>query len=347
MLTPIMKFLQPAFCVFLSAGALAASGCIGLSIKPPKPSGMPRAESASALKVGIHMKKPRFEWQGMGGMNTAYMEKHRERWMFKPMLAQSDDVGGKFLRALQAASAFSQVEEVKSVGFHGTGGDHDLIIEADFSGKYTQDPAGMGKAMATGFLLLLPAPFIRYDDAFFAAAEMAVYDRTGRLLHKYSERQDVATSAALFSAGTPGSIIAGIDAAASGLASKLVAALIADRAGYERALSAAPAVAARRRAAIPPPEPVPDPEPAPATATDDVMAAPLFAAAAAPVSAPAASSMFAPAAAPVEASSSAEAAEFPASEPAEAAEAKPEPKPARRGPLTPAEESAIDEQLMP
>lgn len=340
-----MKPLQPALSLLLSLGVLAASGCVGLAIKPPKPSAMPRAEAASPLKVGVHMKKPRFEWQGMGGMNTAYMEKHRDRWMFKPMLAQSDDVGGKFLRALQAASAFSQVVEVKSVGFHGTGGDHDLIIDADFSGKYTQDPAGMGKAMATGFLLLLPAPFIRYDDAFFAAAEMTVYDRSGRLLHKYSERQDVATSAALFSAGTPGSIVAGIDAAASNLASRLVAALIADRAGYERALAAAPAVAARRRA----PAPAPIPAPEPASAPDEPVAAPLFASAVAAAAAPA-PPFFASAAAPIAASSAVEAADIPASEPveaAEAAEAPPEPKPARRGPLTPAEQSEIDEQLMP
>jgi hypothetical protein len=301
----IQRLSLAAFCL----GGLLLSGCAGLTMNPPKPSGMPRADAPIPLKVGVYLKKPRFEWQGMGGMNTAYMESHRDRWMFKPMLAASDDVGGKFLRALQAASAFSQVDEVKSIGFFGTGEKaHDLIIDADFSGKYTQDPAGMGKAMMTGFLLLLPAPFVRYDDAFFAAAEMTVYDSTGRLLHKYSERQDVATSAALFSAGTPGSITAGIDSAASNLAAKLVTAILADRAGYQRALKEAPAAVSHPAVAVTTPESSSAPLPETGTA-------------AVPASA--------------------------AVEPVELAQAKPEPKPAPRGPLTPAEETAIDEQLMP
>lgn len=332
----------------LAALALAGSlltGCAGLSVRPPKTSGMPRAEAPVPLKVGVYMKKPRFEWQGTGGMNTAYMESHRDRWMFKSMLAESDDVGGKFVRALQASSAFTQVSEVKSLGFYGTGGEHDLLIDADFSGKYTQDPALFGKAFMTGFLMLLPAPFIRYDDAFFAAAEMTVYDRTGRLLHKYSERQDISTSAGLFSAGTPASIVAGIDAAASNLAAKLVTALINDRAGYQRAAAEAPTQAARR---------APAPEPAPVAAeaaTEPVveastLASPMFGGA---IAAPAAAASPMVAAEPV-AADSPPAAEAPAPEaaqPADVAEAKPVSKPAARGPLTPAEETAIDEQLMP
>lgn len=249
-------------------GSFLLSACAGLTINPPKPSGMPRADAPSPLKAGILMKRPRFEWQGMGGMNTAYMEAHRDRWMIKPMMAAADDAGGKFLRALQASGAFARVGEVKSLAFDGTGGEEDILIEADFSGKYTQDPAGMGKALMTGFLLLLPAPFVRYDDAFTASAELAVYDRTGRLIHKYSERRDVATSAALFSAGTPASITAGIDAVASNLAAALVSALIADREGFGRAAPAEPAVAARRSPPEPAAEPVPalPPEPAPSAA---------------------------------------------------------------------------------
>jgi len=327
----------------LTALALAGSlltGCAGLSVKPPKPSGMPRAEAPVPLKVGIYMKKPRFEWQGTGGMTTAYMESHRDRWMFKSLLAESDDVGSKFVRALQASSAFTQVNEVKSLGFYGTGGEHDLLIDADFSGKYTQDPALFGKAFMTGFLMLLPAPFIRYDDAFFAAAELTVYDRTGRLLHKYSERQDIATSAGLFSAGTPSSIVAGIDAAASNLASKLVTALINDRAGYQRAAAEAPAQAARR--------PAPTPAPVPAEAvTEPVveaspLASPMFGGA---VAAPATAASPMVAAAEPAAAQPAAAESAPAS--SEVAEAKPAAKPAARGPLTPAEELEIDEQLMP
>ncbi len=309
----------------LGLGGLLLSGCVGLTMKPPKPAGMPRADAPVPLKVGVFMKKPRFEYQGMGGMTTSYIEKYRDRWMIKPMVAQSEDIGGKFLRALQAASAFSQVDEVKSLGFFGTDEkEHDLFIDADFSGKYTQDPATMGKAMATGFLLLLPAPFMRYDDAFFAAAEMTVYDKTGRLLHKYSERQDVATSAALFSAGTPGSITAGIDSAASNLAAKLVTAILADRAGYQRALKQVPAAVARQPAAAPAPE---------AASGQAIVAAPVPAD---PVESVRANS---------DQAHSDLAAEEAKSEPAPPSQAAVKPKP--RGPLTPAEETAIDEQLMP
>ena len=313
----------------LGLAGLGLSGCVGLDMKPPKPAAMPRAESPVPLKVGVLLKKPRFEWQGMGMLNTAYVENHRDRWMFKPMVAQSDDVGGKFLRALQASSGFTQVDEVKSIGFLGTDEkDHDLIIEADFSGKYTQDPAGMGKAMMTGFLLLLPAPFVRYDDAFFAAADLTVYDKTGRLLHKYTERQDVATSAALFSAGTPGSIAAGIDSAASNLAVKLVTAILADRKGYERAMAQP---VKRSKSPAPMPEPV-------AVIAPTAVVSPVVAAAAIPVEAVMARA---------DAAQADLAEEEARTEPAPPAQASVEPKAAPRGPLTSDEEREIDEQVMP
>jgi hypothetical protein len=262
-------------------------------------------------------------------MNTAYMERHRDRWMFKPMWAQADDVGGKFLRALQASAAFSQVDEVKSLGFLGTDSDNrDLLIDAEFSGKYTQDPAGFGKAFMTGFLLLLPAPFIRYEDAYFASAELNVYDRSGRLLHKYSERQDVSSSAALFSAGSPGSVSAGIDSAAANLAAKLVTAILADREGYERALKQAPPPPSRKPEATSPPLPetaavaASAAEPAPADSIERVKSS----------------------AGAAHAELDAEAA---GSEPAPSSQASAKPQPARRGPLTSAEEAEIDEQVMP
>lgn len=338
--------MRHAAVALLSSGGLLLSGCVGFTVKPPKPSAMPRAESPAPLKVGVLMKKPRFEWQGMGPMNTAYMERHRERWMLKPMWAQADDVGGKFLRALQASSGFSQVEEVKSLGFHGTGGESDLLIDAEFSGKYTQDPGGFGKAFITGFLFFLPAPFIRYEDAYFAAAELSVYDRTGRLLHKYSERQDVASSAALFSAGSPGSVSAGIDAAASHLASKLVTAILADREGYERAAKQAPSISASARR---PPATAPMP---PEAAPVPPEAIPMFAAAAvsAPSAAPEPAALVEPTgrvranAAAAHAELDAEAAK---SEPAPATQVSAMPQPKRRRPLTSAEEAEIDEQVFP
>jgi hypothetical protein len=321
-------------------GGLLLSGCVGFTVKPPKPDAMPRADAPVPLKVGVRMKKPRFEWQGMGMMNTSYMEAHRDRWMIKPMFVQSDDVGGKFLRALQASSGFSQVDEVKNVGFNGTDDDpRDLIIDADFSGKYTQDPAGFGKAFITGFLFFIPAPFIRFEDAYFAAADLSVYDGTGRLLHKYSERQDVATSAALFSAGAPASVSAGIESASANLAAKLVTEILADRPGYLRAIKQASKV---------PPKPAAAP-PAPAVPAEIADAAPVAAASAAPV--------FAPAPAPsdpvervmahAEAAQTDLAAEEAKTEPTPPAQASAEPEPVRRGPLSSAEEKEIDEQVMP
>lgn len=273
-------------------GGFLLSGCApGLKINPPKPSGMPRAEAPVALKVGVYMKRPRFDFQEMGGLNTQIME--GDRRLSYPMWSHAEDIGAKFLRALQASSAFSQVDEVKSTDAN----DHDLIIDADFSGKYTKDPAAMPKALMSGFLFFLPVPFVTYNDAYFAAAEMNVYDRTGRLHHKYSESQDVTTSVGVWWDGSQGTIAAGIDAVAANLAVKLVTALIADRAGYQT-----PAAVS---------EPLSAAEPATGTTVADAPAA------ADPVA------------------------------PAEIAEAKPAPKPAPRAPLTPSEESAIDDQIMP
>lgn len=316
------KPVRHAFVLLIAACGLLLPGCAGYTVKPPKPSAMPRAESPVPLKVGVLMKKPRFEWQGMGPMNTAYMERHRDRWMLKPMWAQADDVGGKFLRALQASSGFAQVDEVKSLGFHGTGEGSDLLIDAEFSGKYTQDPGGFGKAFITGFLFFLPAPFIRYDDAYFAAAELSVYDRAGRLLHKYSERQDVSSSAALFSAGSPGSVSAGIDAAASHLASKLVTAILADREGFERAVKRAPDAAPAPTAAAAPAPSIPSEPAAPAEPVEQVKAN-------------------------AEAAHAALDAEEAKSTPAPTSQASATPQPKRRGPLTSDEEAEIDEQVMP
>ncbi|MCR4294610.1 MAG: hypothetical protein NUW21_03690 [Elusimicrobia bacterium] len=316
--------LRHAAVALIAPGALFLSGCVGFTVKPPKPSAMPRAESPAPLKVGVLMKKPRFEWRGMGPMNTAYMERHRDRWMLKPMWTQADDVGGKFLRALQSSAGFARVDEVKSLGFHGTGGESDLLIDAEFSGKYTQDPGGFGKAFITGFLLFLPAPFIRYEDAYFAAAELSVYDRAGRLLHKYSERQDVVSSAALFSAGSPGSVSAGIDAAASHLASKLVTAILADREGYERAVKQAPVMpeAAPALATVEPAPPIPSEPAASAEPVEQVKTN-------------------------AEAAHAALDAEAAKSEPAPTSQASATPQPERRGPLTSDEEAEIDEQVMP
>ncbi len=206
-------------------GGLLLTGCSGFVVKPPKPASMPRADAPLPLKVGVRLKKSRFEWQGMGMMNTDYMERHHDRGMFRPMWAQADDVDGQFLRALQASSAFSRVDMLAGSG----SGDRDLIIDADFSGKYTQDPAGTGKAVVTGALLFLPAMFITYEDSYFAAAEVSVRDAAGNVLRKYSERQDAKTSAMIFSAGTADSVSAGIESAAANLAAKLVKLIIDDR----------------------------------------------------------------------------------------------------------------------
>ncbi len=331
--------------------ALALSSCVGFTIKPPKPTGMPRADKPIPLKVGVLSRAPQFEMHGVG-MSAERMRGYR---MFRPVFAQADDVGGKFTRALQAANAFSSVENVSSLAFNGAGGGHDILIESDFRSRYVQDPATMGKAFMTGFLLLIPAPFVRYEDSFGASAVVSVYDSSGRLIQKYSEETTARASAALFSAGSAGSISAGIDAAATQLAARLVASILADREGWSRAIAGRPAVAARPA----PPPPAETAAAAPATVEAraeeahkelDAADRPMVAPAAAP-SAAAGNAMFAPAAGKavepmVTTQAPAAAAPAPAAEPEPVVKSE-APKPKRRGPLTAAEERAIDEELLP
>jgi hypothetical protein len=173
--------------------------------------------------------------------------------------------------------------------------------------------------LVSGTLGLL-GPFVHYNDSYFAAAELSVSDNAGRLLHKYSERQDAATSAKDQSASSDRVRSAGIESAGAHLAAKLVTAILADRADYQRALKQAPRTVSHK------------PVPAPA----EVSAAPL------------------PSPAPIErvmANSEAAHAELAVeeakTEPTPPAQAANDSKPARRGPITPAEETQIDEQVMP
>lgn len=370
-----MSFPRLATAAYLLAG-LTLTGCAGYTVKPVKPAAMPRADAPLPLKVGVRVGKPRFEWQGMG-MSTAVVERRRGWRMFKPMIEQADDIGGKFVRALQASSAFSQVDEVV-----GSGAGHDLIINADFSGKYTQDPGTFGKSFITGFLLFLPAPVMVYEDSYFAAAEMTVNDGAGNLIRKYVERQDVGTAAMLFSAGAPSCIAAGIESASSNLAAKLVKLIIDDRDGYKPSKRAPEARKVAKAEPAPQPEPeaakpepakaAPEPESADARRMrtfrideDDAPARPSAVRAAARVDAPAAApgpktarqgsfriddEPARPARAEPEARVAANSekahAELAAEEEARR-EPPPAPRPQARAELTSAEELEIDEQVMP
>lgn len=223
------------FSATLAAAALAASGCVGYEVKPPKPAAYAKADAPAPLRVGVLVKTAPFVWDGMG-MSTSRMDRYRGWSSMRPLFAQVDGIGGKFVDALSGSRAFLGVDVVQSMGFSGSdAGGHNLYIDAQFSGKYSQDPAQFPKAFISGFLMFLPVPFIRYDDTFRASADLSVYDAGGRLVHKYSEQQDVGTEAALFSAGMPGTLAAGIESASANLAAKLVSALVADREGFVRA----------------------------------------------------------------------------------------------------------------
>jgi hypothetical protein len=238
------------------AAAFSLSGCVGYEVKPPKPAEYPKADAPVPLKVGVLVKTSPFEWDAVG-MSASMMDRRRGWSIWKGTFAQIDGMGGKFIEALSGSRAFARVDEVKSMGFLGsdTGG-RNLFIDARFSGKYTQDPSMFPKAFLTGFFMFLPAPFIRYDDTFRASADLSVYDAGGRLVHKYAEQQDVAMEAALFSAGMPGALAAGIEDASANLAAKLVTAIIADREGFVRASKTSGEVDRRR--------PAPDPGTSPA-----------------------------------------------------------------------------------
>jgi hypothetical protein len=240
---------QRILAAVLAAAALAASGCVGYEVKPPKPAEYPKADAPAALKVGVLLKNQPFVFDAMG-MSASRMDSYRSWSRFHEMFAQIDGIGAKFIDALNGSRAFARVDEVKSMGFFGSDrGGHNLFMDAEFTGRFSQDPAMFPKAFLTGFFFFLPAPFIRYEDTYRASADVSVYDGAGRLVHKYTEQQDVGTTSALFSAGMPNTIAAGIESASSNLAAKLVTAIIADREGFVKASRSAGSVAHRKRAA--------------------------------------------------------------------------------------------------
>jgi hypothetical protein len=253
---------------------------------------MPRADAPAPLSVGVLVKNERYDFVGMN-LSTERVEAYRGRAMLAPMFQQLDDRGAAFVRALRESGAFRKVDEVRSLGFEGEGGD-DILLDAHFAGRYTQDAGAFGKAFITGFLLFLPAPFITYDDRFEASADVSVYDAAGRLLHRYEENQAVAMNAWLFSEGMPSSLALGIEDASANMTAKLVEAIISDRGGWKRATrraAAPPAAAEAPAASAPAPESAPAqasasaPEPVPAAAPAEAPAAPPAPAPAAPLSA--------------------------------------------------------------
>lgn len=241
--------LARVFAALSLGAALGLTGCVGYTVAPPRPAAPLKADTPSKLRVAVSVKTEPFDYEGFGISRSA-VDRYRGWTRFKPMFEQVDHVGDKFVEALKASGAFASVEELRpgSLGVDRTGS-RDLMLEAKFTGKYKQDPGMFAKSFMTGFLLFLPAPFLRYDDTYTTGAELTVYDNGLRLLHKYNEQQEATTSAALFSAGQPGSITAGVQSAAENLAAKLVAALIADRETFGSGSAARPV--AKRQAERP------------------------------------------------------------------------------------------------
>jgi hypothetical protein len=321
-----MSFKRSA--ALLLAAAAFTTGCVGYRVTPDKPASMPRAEKQTPLRVGVSLKQS-FEWKGVGMDNRA-MDRWRTWSRFKPMFYEVDHMGDAFVKALDESHGFSSVYILPGNSFGPAElASHDIVIDAQIKGGYQQDPAMMGKAFMTGFLLLLPAPFVRYDDGFTASGELSLYDSSGRLLRRLSDSQSVTASAALFSAGQPSEIMAGIQSAAQNLAVKLVNAILADRETLEAAARRGAGVAKRKQPEV-------DPEVAAAVAAAEA-AAKAAAAAAARVAQLQAQRNGAPspAAAPEPPAASAVSAAEPAAAAAEAAVAAPQDEELTAGPARP------------
>ena len=199
-----------------------AVGCVGYQVKPPKPEPA-RAQTKSPLTIAVRTDSS-FEYRGVG-MSNASVERLRGRRMFTPIFEQTDDFGGKLVRALRDSGAFARVDEVKNLAF-GSSAPTDVLIDAKLKGVYIQDPATMGKAFICGFLMFLPVPFTRWTDRFEGSADVTVYDSAGRPLNMLSEKAEVTTVAALFSAGMPAQIAAGLEGASLHLAKKATESVI-------------------------------------------------------------------------------------------------------------------------
>ncbi|MDD5629971.1 MAG: caspase family protein [Elusimicrobia bacterium] len=202
----------------LAVGSLALAGCVGLRYQPPATE-MPRASGSPVpLRVGLSVENPSPPVSTSGFASLA-------------VAGSVINMGQLLADGLRQARVFENVrypmprtEEAQA--------STDLVINADFKRSFTSDPGKVPKAILSGFLLMLPTPFLEYNDRNEVSVTAAAQDRQGNTLKDYNINLDMVASWKLFSEGR--SYKEGPVVAANSLVAQFVEAILADRPLYEK-----------------------------------------------------------------------------------------------------------------
>jgi hypothetical protein len=226
--------------VFVAA-SLGLAGC-GLHYRPPA-TGLPQASGRPVpLKVGLSVENPTPPIATSGFASFA--------------VANSTlDMGQLLADGLRQSRLFEAVRYPmpRTVG---AAQSTDLVITASFKRSFTSDPGKVPKAIISGLLLMLPVPFIEYNDRNEVSVVAGAQDRFGTHLKDYSISLDMTAVWKLFSEAR--SYKEGPTVAAQSLVAQFVEALLADRPLFEDYAREKPSAPGPAAADTPPAAPRPD-----------------------------------------------------------------------------------------
>ncbi|MBI5241699.1 MAG: caspase family protein, partial [Elusimicrobia bacterium] len=211
-----------------AAAFLGTAGCTGIRYKPPATE-MPRASGTPVpLKVGLMVENPTppIAASGFAAFAVANSVVDMGR-LFADGLRQS-----RLFEAVRYPMPRTQEAQQNT----------DVVITADFKRSFTSDPGKLPKAFLTGFMLMLPVPFIEYNDRNEVSVTAEAQDRLGATLKNYNINLDMVAAWKLFSEAR--SYKEGPTVAAQSLVAQLVEALLADRPFFEKFTREKPAAPA-------------------------------------------------------------------------------------------------------
>lgn len=142
--------------------AVVLSGCSDFHLVKPEPPIIVRADPAPLpLKVGVR--------QAVQQVPGGYGD-------FTPAFVQALTKANLFASILYPVRPDDQI---------------DLVLETAFSGKFVVDDAQFPKAIFTGILLWLPAPFMEYEHHFQASGTVRATSVKGLPLRSYEAKSDI------------------------------------------------------------------------------------------------------------------------------------------------------------
>lgn len=224
------------------AYALALSGCMGYTLTPEKPASMPRSQADPVpLTAGF-----------IPGQDGGFSDKLSE--------------------ALVDARVFKEIRRGATTGV-------DVVLRPRFKPEFIQDPMQAPKILLCVFTGFVTGAVMSETSHHLAEGAVELAYPEGGTLKSYDAKVDVVAKSMVSMFAEQKTMKLGPPAAMENLVSKLVEALIADRAF----LAALPPPSSRPVAAAAPARPAPSPEPA----VEETVAAAAAAPAAEPEPAPA------------------------------------------------------------